>query len=164
LTPNQQRYTLTQPNQHLQRYQPSPPLHTPKEPTKADTNNKPSAKLPNPKSNYTHQSLKALTLNTRGMHTTILDLQKLLTNHLEPHIIALTETKHRHIKSVWRQTFRNYKLVYNPSLYNNHTKRCSGGTILAVHKSANTTMKPIQVPPPYHPYLAIALLHTQSWL
>jgi len=92
------------------------------------------------------------------MHTTILDLQKLLTNHPEPHIIAPTETKHRHIKSIWRQTLSNYKLVYNPSLYNKHTKRCFGGTILAVHKSAYTTIKPIQVPPPYHPYLAIALL------
>ena len=92
------------------------------------------------------------------MHTTILDQQKLLTNHPEPHYIALTETKHRHIKSIWRQILRSYKLVYNPSLYNKHTKRCSGGTILAVHKSAYTTIKPIKVPPPYQPYLAIALL------
>ncbi len=113
----------------------------------------------NPKPNYTHQSIKALTLNTRGMHTTILDQQKLVTNHPEPHIIALTETKHRQIKSSWRQTLRNYKLVYNPSLYNKPTKRYSGGTILAVHKSAYyTTIKPIQVPPPYQPYLSIALL------
>jgi len=92
------------------------------------------------------------------MHTTILDLQKLLTAHPDPHIIALTETKHRHIKSIWRQTLRNYKLIYNPSLYNKQTKRCSGGTILAIHKNAYSTMQSIHIPPPYQPYLAIALL------
>jgi len=92
------------------------------------------------------------------MHTTILDLEKILTDHPEPHIIARTETKHCHIKSFCRQTLKHYKLVYNPSLYTKHTKRCSGGTILAVHKSAYLTIKPLHIPPPYKPYLAIALL------
>jgi hypothetical protein len=92
------------------------------------------------------------------MHTTIIDLQKILTAHPNPHIIALTETKHRNIKSIWRQTLRNYKLVYNPSLYNKLTKRCSGGTILAILKNAYPTIQPVHVPPQYQPYLAIALL------
>jgi len=91
------------------------------------------------------------------MHTTIIDLQNVLTNQPDPHIIALTETKHHHIKSIWRQTLRNYKLVYNPSLCDKHTKRCSGGTILAIHKNAYSTIKPLHIPP-YQPYLAIALL------
>ena len=92
------------------------------------------------------------------MHTTILDLQKILTDHPEPRIIALTETKHRHFKSIWRQTLRNDKLVHNPSLYSTHTKRCSEGTILAIHKSADLTIKALRIPPPYQPYLTIALL------
>jgi hypothetical protein len=92
------------------------------------------------------------------MHTTILDLQNILTDHPDPHIIALTETKHRHLKSIWRQALRNYKLVYKPSLYNKHTKRCSGGTILAIQKNAYSTTKPLLIPPSYQPYLAIALL------
>jgi hypothetical protein len=92
------------------------------------------------------------------MHTTILYLQKLLAAHSDTHIIALTETKHRHIKSIWRQTLRNFKLIYNQSLYNTHTKRCSGGTIVAIHKKAYSTIKPLHIPPPYQPYLAIALL------
>jgi hypothetical protein len=92
------------------------------------------------------------------MHTTILDLQKLLITHSDPHILALTETKHRHIKTIWRQALRNYRLIYNPSLYNKSTKRCSGGTILAIHKNACQTIQPLHIPPQYQPYLAIALL------
>ena len=91
------------------------------------------------------------------MHTTILDLQNMLTDHPDPHIIALTETKYRHIKYIWRRTLRNYKLVHNPSLYTGHTKRCLSGTILAIHKAAYSTIKPLRIPPPYQPYLAIAL-------
>jgi endonuclease/exonuclease/phosphatase (EEP) superfamily protein YafD len=92
------------------------------------------------------------------MHTTILDLKKILDTHPEPHIIALTETKHRHIKSIWRHTLKNYKLVYNPSHCDKQTQRCSGGTILAIHKNAYPTIKPIHVQSQYQPYLAIALL------
>jgi endonuclease/exonuclease/phosphatase family metal-dependent hydrolase len=92
------------------------------------------------------------------MHTTILDLQKILDTNPDPHIIALTETKHRHIKSIWRHTLKNYKLIYNPSHYDKQTKRCSGGTILAIHKNAYPTIKPIHIPSQYQPYLAIALL------
>ena len=92
------------------------------------------------------------------MHTTILDLQDLLNNQPKPQIIALTETKHRHIKSIWRHTLRNYKLIFNPSLYNKSTKRASGGAILAIHSPAYKTIVPIRVPTPYQPYLAIAKL------
>jgi len=46
---------------------------------------------------YTHPDIIALTLNTRGIHTTILDLQSLLNTQPMANIIALTETKHRHV-------------------------------------------------------------------
>jgi hypothetical protein len=92
------------------------------------------------------------------MHTTIIDLQNLLNAYPDTHIIALTETKHRHVKSIWRQALRNYKLVYNPSLYDKQAKRFSGGTILAVHKNAYKTINPLRIPSQYQPYLAISLL------
>jgi len=92
------------------------------------------------------------------MHTTLLDLQDILNKQTPPQILALTETKHRHIKSIWRHTLRNYKLIYNPSLYNKSTKRASGGSILAIHSPNYKNIEPIRVPPPYQPYLAIAKL------
>jgi len=147
---------------------PSTPLPTetpniphPQETNKPETinnNNCSQPITPLPNTNYSHQSLKALTLNTRGMHTTILDLQKILDTNPDLHIIALTETKHRHIKSIWRHTLKNYKLIYKPSHYDKQTHRCSGGTILAIHKNAYPNIKPIHIPSQYQPYLAIALL------
>jgi len=92
------------------------------------------------------------------MSTTIIDLQNILTTQPDPQIIALTETKHLHIKSIWRQALRNYKLVHNSSLYYKHNKRCSWGTILAKHKTVYSTIKPLHIPPAYQLYLAIAFL------
>jgi len=93
------------------------------------------------------------------MHTSILDLQDLLNTNSKPQIIALTETKHRHIKSIWRRTLKNYKLVYNPSLYNKiEDKRASGGVIVTIRSDAYTTIELIAVSTPYQPYIAIDLL------
>jgi hypothetical protein len=144
-SPPHEKSASTHPNAHIQPTRDNPPTTTPNT-------------LPTTKPIYTHQSLKALTLNTRGMHITIVDLQNILTNQPNLHIIALTETKHRHIKSSWRQALRNYKLVYNSSLYDKHTKRCSSGTILAIHKNAYSIIKTLHIPPTYQPYLAIAPL------
>jgi exonuclease III len=102
--------------------------------------------------------ITTLTFNTRGMHTTILDLQSLLNTQPKTNIIALTETKHMQIKSIWRHTIRNYKLVYNPSHYDKKTKRASAGTILAIDKNTYTSLEPIKIPPTLQPYLAAALL------
>ncbi len=123
--------------------------HGPTQLSRENTNTMPTPTSHPQEKPYTHPSLKALTLNTRDMHTTILDLQNILTIYTDTHIIAQTETKHRHIKSIWRQPLRNYKLVYNPSLYDKHTKRCYGGTILATHKDAYPTINPLHVPPLY---------------
>ena len=92
------------------------------------------------------------------MHTTVLDLHDILNTHTKHQIIALTETKHRHIKSIWRYTLKNYKLVYNPSLYNKKTKRAFGGAILAIRSDAYSTIEPIAFPTPYQPYIAMVLL------
>ena len=73
-------------------------------------------------------------------------------------MIALTETTHRHIKSTWRQALKGYKLVHNPSLYNKHTKRCSGGAILAIDTNTYTNSEPYQAPPHLQHHIAMALL------
>ena len=90
------------------------------------------------------------------MHTSILDLHDLLNTQSKPQIIALTKTKHQHIKSIWRHTLENYKLVYNLSLYNKKTKRTSGDVILAIHSDSYVNIQPVTVP--YQPYLTIGLL------
>jgi len=92
------------------------------------------------------------------MHTTILDLQNLLATQTPPHIIALTETKHRHIKSICRQTLKGYKLVHNPSLYNKHTKRFTMGAILALNTYTYTNIEPYQTPSHLQHHIAMALL------
>jgi hypothetical protein len=92
------------------------------------------------------------------MHTTILDLHSLLNTQPKPNIIALTESKHMHIKPFWRHTLRNYKLVYNPSHYDKKTNRALAGTILAIDKTTYTGIEPIKIPPTLQPYLAAALL------
>jgi hypothetical protein len=92
------------------------------------------------------------------MHATIIDLQSLLHAQLQPTIIALAETKNRHNKSIWRYTLKNYKLVFNPFLYNKKTKRASAGTILAIHKAAYTNIQPIHTPTTLQPYLVVALI------
>ena len=96
---------------------------------------------------YSHPPITTLTINTRGMHTTILDLQNIIATQPSPYIIALTEAKHRHIKSILRHTLKGYKLVHNPSLYTKHTKRCTGGTILAINTNTYSKIEPYQTPP-----------------
>ena len=53
---------------------------------------------------------------------------------------------------------QNYKLVYNPSLYNKKTKRASEGAIIVIRSDAYVTIEPIPVPTRSQPYLTIALL------
>jgi hypothetical protein len=48
------------------------------------------------------------------MHNTILDLPKITSTHIKPTIIHLTETKHSHIKSIWREVLKEYKLIHTP--------------------------------------------------
>jgi len=92
------------------------------------------------------------------MHTTILDLQNILATQTPPQIIALTETKHRHIKSTWRHALKGYKLVHNPSLYNKHTKRCSGGAIIATDTNTYINIEPYLIPPHLQHHIAMTLL------
>jgi len=111
---------------------------------------------------YTHPAITGLNLKTRGVHTKIIDLQSLLNTHKKPNIVALAETEHKNIKSIWRHTLKNYKLVYKPSLYNKKTKLTSAGTSVAIDKNTYTGIGPIHVQTTIQPYLAIALLQPKS--
>jgi hypothetical protein len=61
---------------------------------------------------YRHPPIKAVNFNTRDMHDTILDLQHIMNTPTTPSIIHLTETKHSHIKSIWREALKDYKLIH----------------------------------------------------
>ena len=83
---------------------PTNTTHAPKEPTKEHN-------IPNT-TEYRHPHITAITFNTRGMHNTILDLNNIMNTKKKPTIIHLTETKHSHIKSIWRVALKDYKLIH----------------------------------------------------
>ena len=62
-----------------------------------------------------------------------------------------------HIKSIWRHTLSNYKLVYNPSHYDKETNCTSAGTMLVIDKNIYTNMEPMKIPPTLQPYFAATL-------
>ena len=97
---------------------------------------------------YGHPPVKALTFNTRGMHNTILDLQHIMNTQKNTSIIHLTETRHSHIKSVWREVLKDYKLVHTHPILDPTTNRRSGGTILSVRR--DTYKEVTAIPPPSH--------------
>jgi hypothetical protein len=59
---------------------------------------------------------------------------------------------------MWRHTLKGYKLVHNPYLYNKHTKRCTGGTILAINTTTYSSIEPYQTPSHLQHHIATALL------
>jgi len=95
------RHPTTQRHTHTRHTTPSPYPHIPPPRNTHNTNSIDTIKINTPIP-YTHPAITALTLNTMGMHTTIIDLQALLHTQTKPTIIALTETKHKHNKSIWR--------------------------------------------------------------
>ena len=83
---------------------------------------------------YRYPPIKAVTFNTRGMHTTVLDLHNLLNTQTKSTIIHLTETKHNRIKTIWRQTLKDYKLLHTCPRLDPTTNRRSGGNILVARR------------------------------
>ena len=57
---------------------------------------------------------------------------------------------------------KNYKLAFNPSLYNKKRKRTKAGTILAIGRNTYTGIEPIRVLTTLQPYLAVALLQPKT--
>jgi hypothetical protein len=96
---------------------------------------------------YRHPPIKAVTFNTRGMHNTILDLQTIMNTQKKPTIIHLTETNHSHIKSIWREVLKDYKLIHTFPTLDPTTNRRSGGTILAARRDTYKEVTAVPTPP-----------------
>jgi hypothetical protein len=78
------------------------------------------------------------------MHNTILNLHRILNSKTKPTILYLTETKHIHIKFIWREALRDYKLTHtSPTLIDPTTNRRSFGTILATRMDVYKDATPI---------------------
>ena len=115
----------------------------------------PSAQVDSTK--YASTSLTLCTLNVRGMHSSITDVIMILRNKERiPDILALTETKHSHINSLWRITLQQYKLHHNVPEINPETNRRSAGTVLAINKTKFTSSTSIDVPSHLTGYLTAA--------
>jgi hypothetical protein len=92
------------------------------------------------------------------MHNIILDLHHILNSNHKPTIISLTETKHSHIKSIWRDTLKDYKLIHTPPKLDPNTLRRSAGTILAIRRDIYKEATPIQTPTNLMDYIKAAKL------
>ena len=57
-----------------------------------------------------------------------------MSTHKKPTMIHLTETKHIHMKSIWREVLKDYKLIHTHSPLEPTTNRRSGGTILGARR------------------------------
>ena len=81
------------------------------------------------------------------MHNTILDLHHILNTQIKPTILHLTETIHNHIKSIWREALKDYKLIHTYPTLDPTTNQRSGGTILAVRRDTYKNANAISPPP-----------------
>jgi len=107
---------------------------------------------------YRHPAIYAVTFNTRGMHTTILNLHRILNSKSKPTILYLTETKHSHIKSTWREALTEYKLTHTSPKLDPTTNRRLAGTILATRRDMYKDITPIQTPAHLTDYVKAATI------
>ena len=94
-----------------------------------------------------HPPIKVVTFNTRGMHNTILYMHHILNTQIKPTIIHLTETKHSHIKSIWRDALKDYKLIHTYPTLDPTPNRISGKPILAARREIYKEATAISSPP-----------------
>jgi len=92
------------------------------------------------------------------MHNTIIDLRHIMNTKQKPTIIHLTETKHIHIKPIWREVLKDYKLIHTHPNLDPTTNRRSGGTILAAGRDTYTEVTAIPAPPHIGDYISAATL------
>ncbi len=93
------------------------------------------------------------------MHNTILDLQIIMNTQKKPTIVHLTETKHSHIKSIWREVLKDYKLIHTFPTLDPTTNSRSGGTILAARRDTYKEVTSIPTPPHIGDYISAATLN-----
>jgi hypothetical protein len=73
-------------------------------------------------------------------------------------ILHLTETKHNHIKSIWREALKEYKLIHTHPTLDPTTNRRSGGTILAARRDTYKEVTRIPIPPHIGDYISASTL------
>ena len=105
---------------------------------------------------HNKRDLTLYTLNVRGMSSSIGDLSPMMTQY-QPEIVALTETKHKGVKPIWRHALHGYKLIHKPLDTAASTNRKRGGSILAIKQSAFKNIEALDPPAPLHNYIAAAL-------
>ena len=110
------------------------------------------------KDTYIHPPIKAVTFTTRGMHNTILDLHHLLNTQTKATIIHLTEAKHIHIKSMWKEALKEYKAIHAFPKLEPITNRRSGGTILAARRDTYKEANAITPPTHLRDYISAATI------
>jgi len=76
----------------------------------------------------------------------------------KPTIIHLTETKHSHIKSIWREVLKDFKLIHTHPTFDPTTKRRSGGAILATIRDTYKEVTVILTPQHIGDYVSAATL------
>ena len=76
----------------------------------------------------------------------------------KPTIIHLTETKHIHINSIWRELLKDYELIHTYPTLDPTTNRRLGGTILAARRGTYKEVTVIPTPPHTGDYISAATL------
>jgi hypothetical protein len=92
------------------------------------------------------------------MHNTILDLQNIMNTQKKSTLIHLTETKHNHIKSIWKEVPKDCKLIHAHPTLDPTMNRRSGGTILAARRDIYKEVTAILTPPHIGDYVSAATL------
>jgi hypothetical protein len=92
------------------------------------------------------------------MHIAIIDLQNIMNTQKKPTILHLTETKHSHIKLIWREALKEYKLIHTHPTLDPTTIKRSGGTILAARRDTCKEVTTIPTPPHIGDYISAATL------
>ena len=114
------------------------------------------------KDKYTRTNLTLCTLNVRGMHSTIVDVIQILNGTRIPDVFALTETKHSHVNSIWRETLQHYKIHHNVPELHTETNRRSAGTILAVNRRKFKQSRMVEVPAPLRNHITAAIVEPHA--
>jgi hypothetical protein len=76
----------------------------------------------------------------------------------KPTKVHLRETKHSHIKSIWRDVLKDYTLIHTYPTLDPTTNRRSGGTILAARRDTYKEVTAIPTPPHIRDYISAAAL------
>jgi len=93
------------------------------------------------------------------MYNTILDLQHIMNTQQRPKIIHLTEIKHSHTKSIWREVLKDYTIIHTHPTLDPTTNITSGGTILVARRDTHKEVTAIPTPSHIGHYISAVTLN-----